>query len=72
MSSPPSTGRHSTARPAGAAGAGQRSSRRFFLAVSWASASSSNPGATITSVKMSASCAAIAAVTTPLAAITPP
>ena len=58
--------------PAGRAGGAQRSNRMFFRAPSMSSASSSNPGAITTSVNTSATWRAIAAVTFPLAAITPP
>ena len=55
-----------------ASGAAQRSRRTFLLADRMSSASSSKPGATTTSVNTSAICRAIAAVTGPLAAMTPP
>ena len=44
----------------------------FFLAASTSTAPSSYAGATITSVKTSATCSAIATLTGRLAAITPP
>ena len=49
-----------------------RSSRTFFLRPRISSASGAKPGATTTSVKMSATCVAISAVTSPLTAMTPP
>ena len=79
---PPLTWRQSSpaapaipAAPAVAAagrGAAQRSSRWFFLAVRIFSAAGSKSGAMITSVKISATCAAISLVTVPFAAMTPP
>ena len=51
---------------------GKHSRRTFLLADRMSSASSSKPGATTTSVNTSAICRAIAAVTGPLAAMTPP
>ena len=62
--------RRNSATPAGPSG--QTSRRMFFFTVSSSTASSSKAGATSTSVKMSATCRAISAVTGRLVAITPP
>ena len=68
-SRPPSIERTSSAAPYGG---GPVSTRRFFFSVRIASASSSNDGATITSVKHCASASASAAGTGRLRATMPP
>ena len=68
-SSPPSIWRSS--QPA-TSGAGASSRRMFFLRDRISTAPSSYPGATTTSVKISATCSAIATLTGRLVAMTPP
>ncbi|SIN56192.1 Uncharacterised protein [Mycobacteroides abscessus subsp. abscessus] len=68
-SRPPLIWRHSVLPDSGCAA---RSSRTFFLRLSTSTAPSAYPGATITSVKMSATRSAISTLTSRLTAITPP